>query len=231
MNRRSGRGQRVDSVNGRRMRALRRGLAALVAAAFALAGTPVLAQGGPQGIGYAQAEEGTWFCRAGDPVTALNCARDQCRAQAGGQDCYRTAWCFPAGWAGVVTVWTADFHSNRPLCGAPSLPALLDAMRALCSEAPEATACDAGLVTDPAGAAVELALHWTPQRSPCDADRAAFMIGQLGTDKQIELGRLAAGAAIARPVRPGQPVTMDLRLDRLTIDIDAGGIVTGARCG
>ena len=135
-------------------------LAALTAIFGAALAQPAAAQPGPQGIGFAQAEEGTWSCRAGDPVTALNCARDLCRAQAA--DCFRTAWCFPAGWAGVVTVWNEDYHANRPLCGAPSLEALLTALRAYCNDAPFATACDLGLITDPDGVAVDLAERWIP---------------------------------------------------------------------
>lgn len=125
---------------------------------------PALAQGGPDGIGFAQAEEGTWTCRAGDPVTALDCARDLCRAEAGGQDCYRTTWCFPAGWAGVVTVWTSDFHSNRPVCGAPSFEGLLAMMRAVCDHSEGATSCSVGVVVDPDGVEMDATQEWTPQR-------------------------------------------------------------------
>ncbi len=138
------------------------GFAALAGLALVQPLGPTSAQDGPAGIGFAQAEEGTWSCYGSDPVTALNCARDLCRAEAGGQDCYRTAWCFPAGWAGVITIWTSDFHSNRPICGAPSLDALTGAMEAFCDNAPEATACDIGMVFDPDGVEVDAADHWIP---------------------------------------------------------------------
>ena len=39
-----------------------------------------LADGGPVGIGFVQAEEGTWWCRAGTPAKAFDCARDKCKA-------------------------------------------------------------------------------------------------------------------------------------------------------
>lgn len=123
---------------------------------------PSLAQTGPQGIGFAQAEEGTWTCRAGDPVTALDCARNLCRAEANGQDCYRTTWCFPARWAGVITVWTSDFHSNHPVCGAPSLEGLMAIMRAYCDFSEGATACSVGMVVDPDGIEVDAAAEWVP---------------------------------------------------------------------
>ncbi len=206
-------------------------VAALVLAPLLTLSAPVGAQNGPEGIGFAQAEEGTWTCRARDPVTALNCARDLCRAQAGGQDCYRTAWCFPSGWAGVVTVWTADFHGNRPVCGAATLPALLDAMLAFCNEAEGATDCDVGMVFDPFGVAVDVAQHWIPARSPCNAARAAFAVQQAITDDLGERARVAAGAAILRVVRLGEPITMDLRVDRLNVNLDAAGVVTQVRCG
>jgi hypothetical protein len=206
-------------------------LLALVFAPIILLSAPVRAQDGPQGIGFAQAEEGTWICRAGDPVTALNCARDLCRAGAGGQDCYRTAWCFPSGWSGVLTVWLSDFHANRPICGASTLPALLDVMLALCNEAEGATACDVGMVFDPVGTEIDVAQHWVPARSPCNADRAAFAVQQPITDELAERARLAAGAETVRVVRPGQPITMDLRMDRLNINLDGAGAVTQVRCG
>ncbi|MGV8838734.1 MAG: hypothetical protein ACWA6X_00370 [Bauldia sp.] len=127
-----------------------------------IASGPAPAQTGPVGIGFAQAEEGTWTCRAGDPVTALDCARDLCRIEGNGQDCYRTTWCFPARWAGVVTVWTSDFHSNHPVCGAPSLEGLMAMMRAVCDHSEGATACSVGMVVDPDGVEVEIARELVP---------------------------------------------------------------------
>jgi hypothetical protein len=86
---------------------------------------PALAQENPpQGIGFAQAEEGTWLCRHDQPEEALSCAREQCAEQAPGQECWATAWCFPANWSGVMTVWLPDFHTTQILCGAPSAQAL-----------------------------------------------------------------------------------------------------------
>ena len=140
---------------------------AAVLIAFSLGGIASAgAQSGPQGIGFAQAEEGTWTCRAGDPVTALDCARDKCRREAGGQDCYRTAWCFPAGWAGLMTVWYSDFHATRPLCGAPNEAALSAALRALCDNDPNATSCDLTLIVDPDGLEREGGANWQGPAAP-----------------------------------------------------------------
>jgi hypothetical protein len=105
----------------------------------------------PQGIAFAQAEEGTWLCRHERPEEALACAREQCAEQAPGQECWATAWCFPANWSGAMTIWLPDFHTTHVLCGAPSEPALTEAMRALCAGDEAATRCDLTLVVDPDG--------------------------------------------------------------------------------
>ncbi|MBA3517119.1 MAG: hypothetical protein H0T75_05635 [Rhizobiales bacterium] len=119
---------------------------------LALLAVPASAQDSPpQGIGFAQAEEGTWMCRHEDPQEALSCAREQCAEQAPGQECWATAWCFPANWSGTMTVWLPDFHTTQVLCGAPSEKALTDALAALCAGDENATNCDFGFVIDPEG--------------------------------------------------------------------------------
>jgi hypothetical protein len=120
-----------------------------------LLAAPALAQSGPTGIGFAQAEEGTWFCRGDTPEAALNCARDKCRAEGGGQACYRTAWCYPAQWSGTMVVWQEDFHSTTPLCGAPSREALVGALEQLCAGHAFATSCEVLLTIDPDGVEAE----------------------------------------------------------------------------
>jgi hypothetical protein len=126
-------------------------LAALVALVTAL-GCPALAQDRPpQGIGFAQAEEGTWLCRHEHPEEALACARELCSEQAPGQDCWPTAWCFPAGWSGMMVVWLPDFHFTETLCGAPSEAALVDALRTYCTAEEAATHCDLSTIVDPEG--------------------------------------------------------------------------------
>jgi hypothetical protein len=126
-----------------------------LAALFAFLATPAFAQSGPTGIGFAQAEEGTWYCRGDTPEAALNCARDKCRAEAGGQDCYRTAWCYPARWSGTMLVWQGEFHATAPLCGAPSRDSVLGAFEALCAGNEFATSCELILTIDPEGIEAE----------------------------------------------------------------------------
>jgi hypothetical protein len=122
-----------------------------LAALFALLAAPALAQSGPTGIGFAQAEEGLWFCRGDTPEAALNCARDKCRAEGAGQDCYRTAWCYPARWSGTMLVWQGEFHGMTPLCGAPSREAVSAALEQLCTGNEFATSCELILTIDPDG--------------------------------------------------------------------------------
>jgi hypothetical protein len=121
-------------------------------AAIALAGAPALAQDRPpQGIGFAQAEEGTWLCRHDQPDEALSCARELCIEQASGQECWQTAWCYPANWSGLMTVWLADFHTTHVLCGAPSEASLTQALAAICAGDSAATRCDVTMIIDPEG--------------------------------------------------------------------------------
>jgi hypothetical protein len=126
-----------------------RTLFALLALLFA---APAWAQDRPpQGIGFAQAEEGTWLCRHEQPAEALSCARELCIEQASGQECWQTAWCFPANWAGLMVVWLGDFHTTQVLCGAPSEVSLNAALRALCAGDEGATSCELYKVIDPLG--------------------------------------------------------------------------------
>ena len=131
-------------------------MAKMLRAAFLLAVTslacPAFAQENVlQGIGFAQAEEGTWLCRHEDPTEALACAREHCAEQAGGQDCYATAWCFPAGWSGIMTLWLPDFHTTRVLCGFDNEVALKEVLAALCKSDKYATHCDLTRTVDPEG--------------------------------------------------------------------------------
>jgi len=113
--------------------------------------SPALAQSGPVGIGFAQAEEGTWWCRDGDPGKAFSCALDKCGAESGGQECHPTTWCLPAGWSGLMTVWLPEFHSTIALCGASGEAALIGALKALCDGSPDVTRCDLTAIVDPDG--------------------------------------------------------------------------------
>ena len=65
----------------------------------------------------------------------------------------------------------------------------------------------------------------------CNAAPAQSMVGREATG---ELGAEAlrlTGAASLRWIPPGAMVTMDYREDRLNIDLDDAGRITGLRCG
>ena len=121
-------------------------LAAIVASI-----SPALAQSGPTGIGFAQAEEGTWWCRDGDPGKALACAIDKCRTESAGQECFPTRWCMPAGWSGMMVVWLPEFHSTITVCGTSGEAALVDTLKAQCDGSPFVTRCTPVMVVDPDG--------------------------------------------------------------------------------
>ena len=117
---------------------------------------PLQAADGPVGIGFAQAEEGTWWCNGSAPQIALTCAEKKCRAEAGGQDCYPTRWCFPAGWSALMVVWLPEFHSTHVLCGMPGQPAAAAAMKAVCEAGTEFSRCDLVAFIDPDGAVIDV---------------------------------------------------------------------------
>jgi L-fucose isomerase-like protein len=70
-----------------------------------------------------------------------------------------------------------------------------------------------------------------PTAMACNAEAAQSAIGKVATADVVEQARKDAGAATTRVIKPGQPVTMDYRGDRLNLDVDAANIVTGVRCG
>ena len=108
------------------------------------------------GIGFAQAEEGTWYCRGDDPVATLDCARRKCRAQSGGQECFQTKWCGAAGWSGLMGVFLSEFHSTEIICGAPSEAALRAGLKAFCAGSEYAQSRSIFLLVDPDGKKSEL---------------------------------------------------------------------------
>jgi len=140
-------------------------------AAIVLSATAAAAEG-PQGIAFAQAEEGTSWCLGSDQRKAATCALDRCRKDSGGQECHLTRWCFPAGWSGLMIAWLPEFHSTLILCGLPSQAATGAAFESICRNAPEYSRCDFHLVIDPDGAEHPVSdASWPgPSTSPEAAD-------------------------------------------------------------
>ena len=61
---------------------------------------------------------------------------------------------------------------------------------------------------------------------PCNRAAYADIVGRSEKDPTVP----PAGPRVRR-IHPGDQVTMDYRADRLDIDIDAKGVITGLRCG
>lgn len=65
----------------------------------------------------------------------------------------------------------------------------------------------------------------------CDAEAVREWVGRR-YDASTDAALLEqSGAAILRPVRPGEAISMDFRSDRLTIELDADDTITTLRCG
>ena len=66
----------------------------------------------------------------------------------------------------------------------------------------------------------------------CDADAAQSYIGQDASEATVAEAKAAAGATGAvRVIKPGQPVTMDFRADRLNVEVDDGNAIVRITCG
>lgn len=70
-----------------------------------------------------------------------------------------------------------------------------------------------------------------PRGGVCDAAPAQGAIGKQGTASVIEKARVASGAAMARVLRPNQPVTLEFNHERLNLVVDGTGRITAVRCG
>ena len=70
-----------------------------------------------------------------------------------------------------------------------------------------------------------------PDRQPCAVGEAQAVIGQLYSPELAERARRTAGAREVQKIEPGGAYTTDLNSDRLNIEVDRTGIVSGLRCG
>ncbi|WP_210166524.1 I78 family peptidase inhibitor [Microvirga vignae] len=70
-----------------------------------------------------------------------------------------------------------------------------------------------------------------PARPRCAAGEARPVVGQPYSPELAEQARRAAGAREVRKIEPGGAYTTDLDSDRLNVEVDRVGIVTGVRCG
>jgi Peptidase inhibitor I78 family len=70
-----------------------------------------------------------------------------------------------------------------------------------------------------------------PDTTKCDASKAGLVIGSQATDEVLERARTAAGASVARFLKPNQPITMEYLESRLNLGLDDKNIVRSVRCG
>ena len=72
-----------------------------------------------------------------------------------------------------------------------------------------------------------------PMPSPvrCNADRVQALVGREAKPRVVQRAKQRSGARTVRVIRPGQPVTMDFRSDRLNLEVDRNNTIRSARCG
>jgi hypothetical protein len=70
-----------------------------------------------------------------------------------------------------------------------------------------------------------------PLSVTCDASAAKWAIGEPASDDLLERARVAAGARLARFLRPNQPITLEYLGWRLNLGLDTEDIVKGVVCG
>lgn len=94
-----------------------------------------------------------------------------------------------------------------------------------------AAALLAACASPPPPAPIDVRPNIPPPGGRCDAAPAQSAIGQNSTARNVEAARVAAGARMARTIRPGQMVTKEYDAERLNLDVDASGRIVAARCG
>ena len=65
----------------------------------------------------------------------------------------------------------------------------------------------------------------------CNPDAGQWAVGQLADEALVEKVRIDTQSERVRVIKPGMMVTMDYRLDRVNIEVDADNRVTVVRCG
>ncbi|MEO6518672.1 MAG: I78 family peptidase inhibitor [Pseudoxanthomonas sp.] len=65
----------------------------------------------------------------------------------------------------------------------------------------------------------------------CDASKVLDVVGQLPTAALQQRARTAAGAQLVRLLRHDQIVTLEFRVERLNLVLDATGRISRVNCG
>lgn len=143
-------------------------LAALLialAAGVGPAAAPAAANdGSPTGVAIVLApENGIWSCAGATPDAAFGCARRKCRSD-GQADCYRIAWCYPAGWGALYSQRTAEFHGPNGLCGAPSREEALATVERWCRAQNHVVSCHVATLIAPDGGEISVDVEFNLDR-------------------------------------------------------------------
>jgi len=70
-----------------------------------------------------------------------------------------------------------------------------------------------------------------PESAGCREEKARSAIGEPYSDERAERARQASGARTVRRRQSGEPDTMELRTDRLDLEVDQSGVIRAVRCG
>ena len=70
-----------------------------------------------------------------------------------------------------------------------------------------------------------------PPPGSCDASQVQGLVGQTYSDAMQAQAKEDAGANDVRLLKPNQPVTMEFIGERLNIEVDDKGVISGVRCG
>lgn len=106
-------------------------------------------------------------------------------------------------------------------CSAPPMDEQ-DAATAQAQQAAEQAAAP----TDASGKATE-----APPVGSCDATQVQSLVGQPSSDAVARQAQQDAGAREVRTLGPQDMTTMEFVGERLNIEVDAKGVITGVRCG
>lgn len=67
--------------------------------------------------------------------------------------------------------------------------------------------------------------------SKCDASKTQWAVGQAASQDVVDKIVKDSGSSTSRVLKPGQPMTMDYREDRVNIHTDDKNVVTEVKCG
>lgn len=65
----------------------------------------------------------------------------------------------------------------------------------------------------------------------CNAVAVSWVLGREPTADVVERARIESGSATVRVVRPGTAVTMDVRGDRLNLNVNTRNAIDAVKCG